>query len=99
MTDSRASLGITVSFGALVMKITIGLMLAFAVGAGCRATGVPLPAPPVLIGALIVAAMSAGYVVTDRFVRIRAAKLIVDDGPRSRHKFVTKFEQRMRWKR
>ena len=48
------------------MKIALGLALAFAIGVGSRLAGIPLPAPPVLIGALLVLAMTLGYVVTDR---------------------------------
>lgn len=55
------------------MKIALGLLLAFGIGVVCRLAGVPLPAPPVLIGALLVVAMSAGYVLTDRAARHRAA--------------------------
>ena len=56
------------------MRVLVGLLLAFAVGAVCRATGIPLPAPPVLVGALVVASMSMGYIVTDGLVRNRAAR-------------------------
>jgi XapX domain-containing protein len=56
------------------MKIGIGFALAFAIGAVCRLTAVPLPAPPVLIGALLVVAMSVGYAVTDRFAANREAR-------------------------
>ena len=56
------------------MKIAIGLVLAFAIGVACRLTTVPLPAPPVLIGALLVVAMSAGYAVVDRFAAHREAR-------------------------
>lgn len=56
------------------MKIAVGLILAFAIGAACRATGIPLPAPPVLIGALVVASMSVGYVVTDKLAARREAR-------------------------
>lgn len=54
-------------------KTVMGFVLAFAIGAVCRMTGVPLPAPPALIGALLVVAMTAGYVLTDRFAARRAA--------------------------
>ena len=53
------------------MKIALGLILAFAIGVACRLATIPLPAPPVLIGALLVLAMTLGYVVTDRFARHR----------------------------
>ena len=56
------------------MKIALGFLLAFGIGVLCRVAGVPLPAPPVLIGALLVVAMSAGYVLTDRLARNREAK-------------------------
>ena len=56
------------------MRILIGLVLAFTVGAVCRATGIPLPAPPVLVGALVVLAMSAGYIATDHSIRSRVAR-------------------------
>jgi XapX domain-containing protein len=49
------------------MKIALGLLLALAIGVACRLASIPLPAPPVLIGALLVLAMTLGYVVTDRF--------------------------------
>lgn len=54
-------------------KTWLGFALAFAIGAVCRAMGIPLPAPPVLIGALLVVAMTTGYVLTDRFAAHRAA--------------------------
>ena len=56
------------------MKITLGFLLAFGIGAACRIAGVPLPAPPVLIGALLVVAMSTGYALADRVARSRALK-------------------------
>jgi XapX domain-containing protein len=56
------------------MRIALGFLLAFGIGAVCRAAGVPLPAPPVLIGALLVVAMSTGYALTDRVARQREAK-------------------------
>lgn len=56
------------------MKIVLGLLLAPAIGVVCRLAEIPLPAPPALIGALLVLAMTLGYVVTDRFARHREAK-------------------------
>lgn len=55
------------------MKVALGLLLALAIGVACRLAGIPLPAPPVLIGALLVLAMTLGYVVTDRFAAHREA--------------------------
>jgi XapX domain-containing protein len=48
------------------MKILIGGLVAFLVGAGCRYFDVPVPSPPVLPGALLVVAMTLGYSATDR---------------------------------
>ncbi|MEN1727800.1 MAG: DUF1427 family protein [Pseudomonadota bacterium] len=48
------------------MKSIIGLVLAFSIGIACRLSGVPLPAPPALIGALLVLSMTTGYVLMDR---------------------------------
>jgi len=56
------------------MKIALGLLLAFAIGVVCRLAFIPLPAPPVLIGALVVLSMTLGYVAIDRFASHREAK-------------------------
>ncbi|MEO1120356.1 MAG: DUF1427 family protein [Pseudomonadota bacterium] len=56
-------------------KTVLGLLLAFGIGVLCRAVSIPLPAPPVLIGALLVLAMTLGYVLTDRYLRSRPAKM------------------------
>lgn len=49
------------------MKIVIGLLLGASIGIVCRLAGIPLPAPPVLVGALLVLAMTSGYILVDRF--------------------------------
>jgi len=41
----------------------IGLVLGLVIGAGCRFFDLPSPAPPRLIGAFMLLAMTAGYVV------------------------------------
>ncbi len=51
----------------------LGFGLALAIGVACRAMNIPLPAPPVLIGALLVFAMTVGYTVTDRYAHARLA--------------------------
>lgn len=68
------------------MKTALGLLLAFAIGVGCYASGIPLPAPPVLVGALVVSAMSVGYVAMDKLVRRREARY---DGSRGGHSVTT----------
>lgn len=42
-----------------------GILLGFVIGAGCRWFDVPLPAPPRLVGALLVVAMTLGFAGTD----------------------------------
>jgi len=43
------------------MRIAIGFLLAFLIGAGCRFFRIPSPAPNAILGALLVVAMSVGY--------------------------------------
>lgn len=43
----------------------IGIVLGFVIGAGCRWFGLPLPAPPRIVGALLVVAMTVGFLGTD----------------------------------
>ena len=52
-------------------KVALGLALGFAIGFGCRAAGLPVPAPPALAGALLVVAMTLGYTVVDRLLAHR----------------------------
>jgi len=56
------------------MKIALGFLLAFAIGVVCRMAFIPLPAPPVLIGALVVLSMTLGYTAIDRLAGYRKAK-------------------------
>ncbi len=48
------------------MKTALGLLLGFMIGVICSVAGLPLPAPPVLVGALLVVSMTAGYLLVDR---------------------------------
>ena len=43
----------------------IGLALGFLIGAGCRWFDLPLPAPPRIVGALLVVAMTLGFLGAD----------------------------------
>jgi XapX domain-containing protein len=61
------------------IKFLIGLALAFAVGAGCKIAGVPVPAPPALVGALLVMSMTLGYELGDRFMATRTTGRSGDD--------------------
>lgn len=54
------------------MKLAIGILLALAIGAMCRVFDLPAPAPPKLLGACLVAAMTLGYVLADNYLSNRA---------------------------
>ena len=56
------------SASGFAVKSLLGLTLAFAIGFACRAFGIPSPAPPVLVGALLVVAMTTGYLIMDRLM-------------------------------
>ncbi|MYM38791.1 DUF1427 family protein [Duganella qianjiadongensis] len=43
------------------MGLLIGVLLGLAIGGLCRWLDIPSPAPPTPIGALLVVAMTAGY--------------------------------------
>ncbi|WP_346840080.1 DUF1427 family protein [Microbulbifer sp. SAOS-129_SWC] len=46
----------------------LGIALGLIIGAACRWFDLPLPAPPKLIGALLVVAMSCGFAGTDLLI-------------------------------
>lgn len=56
-----------------MIKVAIGLSLAFLIGACCRWLDVPVPSPPKLVGALLVVAMTLGYLVTDKVIASRTS--------------------------
>lgn len=45
-----------------MMKVLIGLALGLVIGAAARWLDIPVPSPPKLVGALLVVAMTLGYV-------------------------------------
>ena len=49
-------------------KAIVGIVLAVLIGAACRWFEVPVPAPNRLLGALLVLAITAGYLATDRIL-------------------------------
>ena len=53
------------------MKFTIGLIISFAVGVGCRYFDLPVGSPSAIPGALIVLAMTAGYSCTNQILNAR----------------------------
>ena len=46
----------------------IGLLLGLVIGAGCRFFDIPSPAPPRLIGACLLLAMTIGFVAADHLL-------------------------------
>jgi XapX domain-containing protein len=58
-------------------KLAIGYALSLVIGASCRWIDIPLPSPPKLQGALLVVAMTMGYLGTDWII----SKKIPSKGP------------------
>ncbi len=56
------------------MKIALAFSLAFGIGVICRLVGIPVPAPPAIVGALLVVAMTAGYLIAGHYATKRSNK-------------------------
>ena len=54
--------------GDAMLQIVFGIVMALAIGAGCRWFDIPSPAPPKLVGALLVVAMTLGFLATDHLL-------------------------------
>jgi XapX domain-containing protein len=54
------------------MKTVIGFILGTLIGVTCRYFDVPAPAPPKIIGALLVVSMTVGYLATDKLLATRS---------------------------
>jgi XapX domain-containing protein len=63
------------------MKSAIGLVLAFALGFACRAFSIHSPAPPLILGALLVMTMTIGYIAVDRYAMSPAQHIHDCGGP------------------
>jgi XapX domain-containing protein len=48
-----------------MLELVAGLLMAFAIGALCRWFDIPSPAPPRLVGALLVVAMTVGFLLAE----------------------------------
>ncbi len=47
-------------------RLILGYLLAAAIGIVCRIANIPLPAPPALVGALVVVSMTTGYILMNK---------------------------------
>jgi len=47
------------------MNEIAGVLLGLAIGAACRWFDIPAPAPPSIVGALLVVSMTVGFLVAD----------------------------------
>ena len=56
------------------LKVTLGLLLGVVIGGLCRWLEIPSPAPSVLNGAVLVVAMTSGFVATDRWLARRGPR-------------------------
>jgi XapX domain-containing protein len=54
------------------MKIAAGFILGLLIGITCRYFDIPAPAPPKLIGALLVVSMTVGYMAADKLLTARS---------------------------
>lgn len=48
-----------------MVKDVLSVLIAFLIGVGCRWFDIPVPAPPRLFGALLIVAITGGYLLTD----------------------------------
>jgi XapX domain-containing protein len=55
-----------------MIKTVVGLLLGLSIGVACRWFDVPVPSPPKLIGALLVVAMTVGYIATDKLLSLKS---------------------------
>ncbi len=49
-------------------KLIVGISLGLIIGAACRWFDIPVPSPPKLAGALLIAAITVGYMGTDKLI-------------------------------
>lgn len=55
------------------MKIAISLVIGLGIGAGCRWLNIPVPAPPTIVGVLLILSITAGYIAADKVIAGRQA--------------------------
>jgi XapX domain-containing protein len=57
-----------------MIKSVIGLLIGLLIGVACRWFDVPVPSPPRFIGALLVVAMTVGYIGTDKLLAVKSGR-------------------------
>ncbi len=55
------------------MSTVLGISLGLLIGAGCRWFDLPLPAPPRIVGALLVLSMTLGFLITNTAYTLNGA--------------------------
>jgi XapX domain-containing protein len=69
-----------------VAKTFAGIFLGLLIGSACRWFDIPLPSPPRLLGALLVVAMTVGYMATGKLLSARSIpNAAIADGPTAQH--------------
>ena len=51
------------------LKYLISVLIAFSLGFVCKMWGIPVPAPPMLLGALMIISITLGYMLTDSYLQ------------------------------
>jgi XapX domain-containing protein len=51
-----------------MLQVTLGIVMAFGIGGFCRWFDIPSPAPPKIVGALLVVSMTVGFLLADRLL-------------------------------
>jgi XapX domain-containing protein len=54
-----------------MVRVCAGLFLGLLIGVGCRWFDIPLPGPPKLVGVLIIASITIGYMAADKVIATR----------------------------
>ena len=57
----------------MLLRTVLGFALAFIIGLVCRVSNIPVPAPPAIIGALLVVSMTLGFILVDTLMTRREA--------------------------
>ncbi len=56
-----------------MLKTVVAILIAFLIGAGCRLFGIPVPAPPAILGVVLIFAITIGYIAADNYLARRNA--------------------------